>query len=44
MSKFWYFCDSIDDTFLKLLKVPLILLIGSIVNGIADTFMNKKSR
>ena len=42
MSQFWYCCDSKGDIFLMFVRVSLILLMKSIVNGIADTFMSKK--
>ena len=42
--QYWYWCDSIDDTYLVLPRVSLILLVRSIANSVADIFMSKKNR
>ena len=44
ISQHWYWYDSISDTFLVLPRVSPILLMRSIANSIADTFMSKKNR
>ena len=42
ISRYWYWCDSIGNTFLVLPRVSLILLMRSTANSIAYTFMSKK--
>ena len=42
--RYYYWCDSISDTFLILPRVSPILLMRSIANSIPDTFMSKKNR